>query len=425
MSACDEGCRLKCTQFDIAWRKLSKGVSALVLALITGSSSCFATAVESDTALVVQDIQCRGNVATACSFIRGHLYLTPGAQLDEREVEDAKLRLSALSNFKSVDIHLERGSEKGRVILVIEVAEADPLSLALVLGTSLRRNPDLQTVAARVGNHNLWGTGKTLDLLVVGDLELSHLSEKEYATRLEYFDPQLFGSSRYFLATGAFYSGATSNNSFGGGVHDNGDGGVDLSFGRRFGSFSYATVGYRYVFNSDANARYVNPALRNHFLAFDGNLTTLTDSYSRVVLLTYGRDSEDDAAFPTRGWMFHLYDNWAPVENQHFSGAEARVTFRWGSNSYVTLQTRPFNDFNAPFDDDLGTSITYARTISPSGLFEGLQRGRWYVGPGVTVINRHQVEIGIKAGIRAQTRHFGLVNLYVIGSHVTRTASDY
>ena len=425
MSACDGGCRIKCTPSNTVRKTLVKASLALVLALVTGFGSCFARAVDNDTPLVVQDIQCRGNVSTACSFIRGHLYLAPGARLDEREVEDAKLRLSALSNFKSVDIHLERGSEKGRVILVIEVAEADPLTLALVLGTSLRRGPDLQTVAARVGDHNLWGAGKTLDLLVVGDLELDHLSEKEYATRLEYFDPQLFGSKRYFLATGAFYSGATLSSPFAGGVRDNGDGGIDLSFGRRFGSFSYATVGYRYLFNSYANGPDVDPALKSRFLAFDGNLTTLTNSYSRVVLLTYGRNSEDDPAFPTRGWMFHVYDNWAPVEHQHFSGAEARITVGWGDNSYWTVQTRPFNDFNAPFDDDLGTSITYARTISPGGLFEGIQRGRWYVGPGLTVINRHQLEIGIKAGIRAETRHFGLVNLYVIGSHVTHTSSDY
>jgi outer membrane protein assembly factor BamA len=410
MSVRDRGCRLKCT------------VWAFVLALITVSGSGYARAGENNTTLVVQDVQCRGNVATACSFIRGHLYLAPGAQLDEREVEDAKLRLSALSNFKSVDIHLERGSEKGRVILVIEVAEADPLTLAVVLGTSLRQGPDRQTVAARVGDNNLWGAGKTLDLLVVGDLELHHPAEKEYATRLEYFDPQLFGSRRYFLATGVFYSGATTSSPLLAGVEDSGNGGVDLSFGRRFGSFSYATAGYRYLFKSDANARYVDSSHRNHFLAFDGNLTTLTDSFPRVVLLTLGRNSEDDAAFPTHGWMFHFYDNWAPAENQHFSGAEARITFPWGNGAYVTLQTRPFNDFNAPFDDDLGTSITYARTISPSGFFEGIQRARWYVGPGVTVINRDQLEFGVKAGIRSETRHFGLVNLYVIGS-VTRTTS--
>ncbi|HWM66272.1 MAG TPA: hypothetical protein VNO35_06770 [Steroidobacteraceae bacterium] len=404
-------------------RGIARAVYALVLMLLIGATSCFARAPDHDPALVVQDIQCRGNVSTACGFIRGHLYLAVGGQLDEGEVEDAKLRLSALPNFKSVDIHLEKGSQKGRVIVVIDVTEASPFTLAFVLGTSLRGSDHLETLAARIGDHNLWGTGKTLDLLLVGDLALSD-PEKEFATRLEYFDPQLFGSKRYFVATGLFYS-RTTFNTFYGGTPTGGDGGVDVSFGRRFGSFSYATVGYRYLFNSEANDGYLDPSRRHHYLAFDGNLTTLTESSSRVLLLTYGRNSEDDSAFPTRGWMFHLYDNWATADHDHFAGAEARVTWQGGSSSYWTVQTRPFNDFNAPFDDDLGTSVTYAHTISPGGLFESIQRGRWYVGPGITVIRHNEFEIGVKAGIRLETRSFGLVNLYVIGSHIARTGAGY
>jgi len=107
-------------------RGIARAVYALVLTLVIGTTSCFARGPDRDTELVVQDIQCRGNVSTACSFIRGHLYLAVGGQLDEGEVEDAKLRLSALPNFKTVDIHLEKGSQKGRVIVVIDVTEASP-----------------------------------------------------------------------------------------------------------------------------------------------------------------------------------------------------------------------------------------------------------------------------------------------------------
>jgi hypothetical protein len=48
--------------------------------LSIGATSCFARAPDHDPALVVQDIQCRGNVSTACGFIRGHLYLAVGGQ---------------------------------------------------------------------------------------------------------------------------------------------------------------------------------------------------------------------------------------------------------------------------------------------------------------------------------------------------------
>ena len=406
------------SHLDRPMKLLAKIVFAFVFALLIGSAHCFARDIDPDTKLIVQDIQCRGNVSTACSFIRGHLYLAAGEQLNEGQVEDAKLRLSALPNFKSVDIHLEKGSQKGSVIVVIEVAEASPFSSALVLGTSFRDGTDMQMLAARISDHNLWGAGKTVDLLLVADLPINHRASKDFASRLEYFDPQLFGSNRYFLATGLFYSRSTFNFS-GGDLSSGGDGGVDLSLGRRFGSFSYVTAGFRYLFNPAVNSRDLSADKRNRYLAFDGNLTTLTDSSgSRVLLFTYGRNSEDDPVFPTRGWMFHIYDDWAPREHVHFAGAEARVTWRSGGNSFWTAQTRPFNDFNAPFDDDLGTSVTYARSINSSGFFSGIQRGRWYVGPGITVIAHNRFEVGVKAGIRLETRSFGLVNLYVIGSHI-------
>ena len=62
-----------------------------------------------------------------------------------------------------MDIYLEKGSEKGRVVVVIEVAEADSFTMALVLGTSFRRDTDIQTLAARFSDHNLFGAGKILD----------------------------------------------------------------------------------------------------------------------------------------------------------------------------------------------------------------------------------------------------------------------
>jgi hypothetical protein len=89
------------------------------------------------------------------------------------------------------------------------------------------------------------------------------------------------------------------------------------------------------------------------------------------------------------------------------------------------VQTRPFNDFRAPFDDDLGTSVTYARPLGASDHLGGIRRGRWYIGPGVTVVNHASFEVGMKAGIRLDTRFLGIVNLYVIGSRVVHTGAGY
>jgi hypothetical protein len=399
-------------------RLLVKAIFACLMVMGFGPACRPARGSDQDSKLVVQDIQCRGNVSTSCKFIRGHLYLQVGRLLDEDEVRDAKLRLSALPNFRSVDIHLEKGSEKGRVVVVIEVAEANSFTMALVLGTSFRRGTDIQTFAARFSDHNLFGAGKILDLLVAGDTPVTRGAATEYATRLGYFDPQLFGSSRYFLATGVFYSKTAYI------VDNNGGVGVDASVGRRFGSFSYATVGYRFIFNSLYDNPYLPSSLKSQYLAFDGNLTTLTGYPRRVLLFTYGRNSEDDSSFPTRGWMFHLYDNWDPAGHGHFAGAEARATWRGGSNSFWTAQTRPFNDFRAPFDDDLGTSLTYAHSIEASDHLGGIRRGRWYIGPGITIVNHATLEVGVKAGIRLDTRYLGIVNLYVIGSRLVHTGAE-
>jgi hypothetical protein len=41
------------------------------------------------------------------------------------------------------------------------------------------------------------------------------------------------------------------------------------------------------------------------------------------------------------------------------------------------------------------------------------------------VIRHNEFEIGVKAGIRLETRSLGLVNLYVIGSHIAHTGTGY
>src|SRR5262245_8144162 len=77
--------------------------------------------------LQVQDIRCEGNQQVTCDFIRGHLYLKAGDALDEDEIRNAELRLSALRYFGTVGIHLEKGARRGSVIVVIDVTEESPL----------------------------------------------------------------------------------------------------------------------------------------------------------------------------------------------------------------------------------------------------------------------------------------------------------
>src|SRR4029077_20489296 len=111
---------------------------ALLVALTWASFPGLAADRGNHSPLIVEDIQCRGNATTSCRFIRGYLYLHAGQALDETEIRDATLRLAWLQNFRSVDIHLEKGSEKGRVIVVIEVVEASSITEALSIGFASR-----------------------------------------------------------------------------------------------------------------------------------------------------------------------------------------------------------------------------------------------------------------------------------------------
>lgn len=354
--------------------------------------------------LTIERVECRGNVITRCEFIRAQVSLNAGTKLDDNRISAARLRLSSLPNFKSVHLFLEKGSSKGQVVVVIEVAESNPFATAFLAGASYRRSQPFQTFATRLSDINLFGSGKSADLLVVGNTSLSGREQHEYSARLDYFDPQLFGSDRYFLYSGLFATEDGISLAFGGANQSHGKG-ADLSFGRRFGDFAYGSIGYRYIFEYPYGGR---------FLASDGTITALTPSPKAGVLLTLGRSTEDDPSFPTSGWLIHLYDVAGPVFSLRYAGAQLRATWQ-ASGGYWTAQARPSNDFTAPFDDELGYSISYARNIDL-----GTGRARWYVGPGFTPGVESHFEIGLKAGLRFETRHFGVVNFYLIGSKLYR-----
>lgn len=74
--------------------------------------------------LIIEDIECRGNENTRCDFIRKKYYQHIGDTLDPDEISDARLRLGALIQFRDIKVHLEKGSERGYVIVVFVVREA-------------------------------------------------------------------------------------------------------------------------------------------------------------------------------------------------------------------------------------------------------------------------------------------------------------
>lgn len=367
----------------------------------------------------VEGIQCNGNVATSCEFIRTQTDIAVGKPLDEVEVDDARLRLETLPDFRTVQIHLIKGSHKHWVIVVIEVTEAKPITSAFAVGT-LTQVPGqvVETLAARVTDHDLFGSGKTLDLSVILARPFVGGGGNESAARLQYSDPTLFDSHKYFFTAGAFYTQAglqfTSPSGLlsGGGSYHNSGAGVDFSVGMHLNTYSYVTVGYRYLQNTSKSDQY---------LLSDGVIQTFGSSPGNVLLFTVGRNSEDDPSFPTHGWLLHAYDGWGPSLD-NFAGIVVRGTWRAGDDAYWTFQARPFDNFRSLFDDDLGVSIVYSRNLFASSQPGSSRRARWYVGPGVTNLGSTygggDYEVGVKAGIRLETQDLGTVNFYLIATHL-------
>lgn len=415
-------------------RRLYRRAPRATVLLLALSSTLALAAGESasiDAAPLVEGVDCVGNAALSCSAMRERAGIAVGQVMDESEIENARLRLQALPSVKTASIHLVKGSRRGQVLVILAVTEADPVTTAFSAGTLAEiagQGRRFETLAARITDHDLFGSGKTIDLTLVGALPvLGSGSGNEYAARLQYFDPRLFGSDRLFLVAGAFYSRSSldlayvSYSAFSYGTSSESGGGVDLSLGLHLDSHSYLTLGYRYL---DATA--ASDGVQ--WLTSDGLMTTVSPVPHGALLFTVGRNTEDDPSFPTRGWLIHAYEQWAssvfggPGPTSHnYTGVLARATWRAGADSFWTLQARPVDNFQTVFDDDLGYSIVYSHTLFQDA---GGRRSRWYVGPGFSTRQRpadfaagHDFEAGIKAGLRFETKHLGTVNFYVIAAH--------
>jgi hypothetical protein len=113
--------------------------------------------------LVVEQLVCRGNASTSCTFILGQVYLAEGDVVDEEELQNAKLRLLWLRNFQSVSIYLEKGSVRGRARVVVEVVEAKPITTELAYGLFDQDTSVGGNISGRITHYNLFGTGKIFD----------------------------------------------------------------------------------------------------------------------------------------------------------------------------------------------------------------------------------------------------------------------
>jgi outer membrane protein assembly factor BamA len=366
--------------------------------------------------LVIEDIQCRGNTATSCSFILGYLYLAAGDRVDEEEIQNAKFRLTTLPDFKKVDIYLERGSARGNARLIIEVIEADPLFTEFALGTSARGDSLSQMVGARIGHQNVFGTGKLIDLTVAGRLAIEDPVHEGIGASLRYADPHLFDSKKTFMLTGVSYVNARDENRHGS-FSDVEALSAGITFGRRLWDFSYLTVGYGYspLLEIDSG----NWQRSGLFDTDDDE-----DLNRHGVDVIYGWNSEDDYYFPTRGSAFHVGFGWYFGTSSEGNALHLQYRKTWQTDSGTLWTVRvggdPMTERRQSFNESQLLSFSLARPIAGDSLGD-IKRGRWYIEPGYSQagfasFGRRIAEFGLKVGVRLESESLGLIDLYFIGS---------
>ena len=134
---------------------------------------------------ILESIEVRGNDKTNGDLILSYVHLKPGETLNPEKVELSRIRLLALGYFKDVHMSLEKGSERGRVKLIVEVDERNTIIIDDLFGGFSETNPFWGGIG--VSDINFLGRGLVLSGAFVA-------SEYQQAYRLGAFWPSIFNT---------------------------------------------------------------------------------------------------------------------------------------------------------------------------------------------------------------------------------------
>jgi len=258
---------------------------------------------------VIEHIRLEGLARTRASEVRRHLALAEGQLLDEQAVVLSRLQLLRLGWFSRVETRVERGSERGLVVLVFDLAERNTLVVSdLVIGST---GPQSIYGGFGLSESNFLGRGLGLSGAFVygGSPSGRPWDPARFAARVAFLAPEatflrlpvLFGVSALALRGEEFictdpdcslFQGRYGSaprlryERFGG----------ELTVGIRPGPFQRILVGYRgehleasTLAGEAGNAVGAIPRIREG----RSTLSALTASYDR--------DTRDDLFFPSGG----------------------------------------------------------------------------------------------------------------------------
>ena len=145
----------------------------------------------------LEAIQLRGNTRTDRRVVLRYLPFKPGSvfDVDDPEVELSRYRLLGTGFFRDVQFSLRKGSQRGLVVLVVEVQERNTIvinDISMGLAADEYSNGRVRRLSGYAGldvaETNLAGTGITLGgAMAVADNQL--------ALRVRFLDPAFLGSN--------------------------------------------------------------------------------------------------------------------------------------------------------------------------------------------------------------------------------------
>jgi outer membrane protein assembly factor BamA len=160
---------------------------------------------EAPRAYVVERVELVGLQKTRPHAVRRHLLVRAGDVLDDDDVLLSRLRLLQLGWFARVEGRVDRGSERGLVVVVFTVVERNTILVTdLVAGTT-----DAQPIYGGLGiaEQNFLGRGLSLGgAFVYGGAPIGHPADPDrFALRAAFFAPDV-----NLPGIGRFVAGATA-----------------------------------------------------------------------------------------------------------------------------------------------------------------------------------------------------------------------
>lgn len=374
-----------------------KYLTILAVTALFASAKAYSKEFEPED-LVIDGIECTGNALTDCEIIKREIYLNTGNKVNEEEIKNAKIRLQLLNLFKSVNLSLKKGIERGHVVLNVDVVEANPLfsetSITHSGSSSLGTNAGL---AVKLGHRNLFGKGKILQGTLTQDV-LTNPQDKIYSGTLEYIDPHLFGHKKYFLSANLsrFFINDSGNNGYLVAPKDYTT--FAFNLGRRFFDFSHVSIGTLKSYWTQLSRNATNEP----FHEFKDGSTAYT--------INYGWNSEDDSYFPTEGSRFDLTYYKKASGNSYSTLTEFKQNFSLNEKNILSLHLKESftSDFENHHNAELGFEWAYQLRRAQAG--SAVTDARFFVKPSVNYSTYSEsFGKGVDAGFLVDSESLGII----------------